>query len=91
MTRSDTTVSPREAADRLLKPIQQFTRGWMTTTATAARAVELGFPSGHEFWVVGRGGVLGECRPEVAAAGLAFIAPAAVRDAYAARTGTASE
>ena len=85
MTRTDTTVSPREAADRLLKPIQQFTRGWMTTTATAARAVELGFPSGHEFWVVGRGGVLGECRPEVAAAGLAFIAPATVRDAYAAR------
>ena len=80
-----TTMSRRDAADRLLKPIQQFTRGWMTTKATAQRAVELGFPSGYEFWVVGRAGVLGTAAPEIAAAGLAFLAPAAVEAAFAAR------
>ena len=76
------TMTAREAADRLFKPIQQFTRGWMMAKATAQRGVELGLPSGHEFWVIGRAGVLGDCHPEVAAAGLAFIAPGAVREAY---------
>jgi hypothetical protein len=80
-----TTMSPRDAVDRLLKPIQQFTRGWMTTTATGRRAVDLGFPSGYEFWVVGRAGVLGTSEPQIAAAGLAFVAPSAVEAAFAAR------
>ena len=77
---TDTAVE--DAIDMVLKPIQQFTRGWMLTRSTAERGVELGLASGEDFWICGRAGVLGECRPEVAAAGLAFIAPDAVASSW---------
>ena len=70
------------ATERVLKPIQQFVRGWMLTPATEARAAELGLRSGTDFWVVGRAGVLGDGDADVAAAGLAFHAPSHVRAAW---------
>ncbi len=70
------------ATERVLKPIQQFVRGWMITPKSEARARELGLRDGHDFWVVGRAGVLGDGDADVAAAGLAFHAPAAVRAAW---------
>ncbi|MDA3040424.1 MAG: hypothetical protein O3C27_13030 [Actinomycetota bacterium] len=73
-----------ETVERVFKPIQQFTRGWMIADATDAYGVELGFRTGRQFWVVGRSGVLGDCPWQVAAGALAFHAPHHVEEAWAA-------
>jgi hypothetical protein len=75
-------ASAIETIDRLVKPTQQFTRGWMLTDKTVAFATSIGFASGTDFWIVGRGGVLGECTAETAVAGLAFHAPEIIRRAW---------
>lgn len=62
----------------LKRPIQQWTRGWMLGPSTEQRASEIGLVSGEALWVVGRAGVLGSCPTEVAAGGLAYLAPAFV-------------
>jgi hypothetical protein len=69
-----------EQVERVLKPIQQFVRGWMLGSRADARAAQLGLPSGEALWIVGRAGVLGDSDASVAAAGLAFMAPAFVRN-----------
>jgi hypothetical protein len=66
----------------VFKPIQQFTRGWMMTESTATYGMDLGLRNGHDFWVIGRAGVLGSCPAEVAVAALAFHGPERVRDAW---------
>jgi hypothetical protein len=71
-----------QAAERILKPIQQFSRGWMLGRATADYGVSLGLRTGEEYWIVGRAGALGDVDHPVAAAALAFIAPEAVREAW---------
>jgi hypothetical protein len=76
------TATVPETIEKVFKPIQQFTRGWMMTEATASYGVELGLRSGHDFWVIGRAGVLGSCPADVAVAALAFHAPDGVRDAW---------
>ena len=48
---------------------------------TLRRARELGL-TGWSFYVAGRGGALGEVRPDTVAAALGFIAPDAVRDGW---------
>jgi hypothetical protein len=68
-----------EQVERVLKPIQQFVRGWMLGPRADARAAQLGLPSGEALWIIGRAGVLGDSDASVAAAGLAFIAPDFVR------------
>jgi hypothetical protein len=71
-----------EQVERVLKPIQQFVRGWMTGPRTDKLAADLGMRSGQDLWIVGRAGVLGDCDAAVAAAGLAFLAPDRVRRAW---------
>jgi hypothetical protein len=71
-----------DQVERVLKPIQQFVRGWMTGPMTSRLAEELGLPSGEDLWIVGRAGVLGDCDADVAAAGLAFLGPDRVRTAW---------
>ncbi len=78
MTRAD--VAP--TVERVLKPIQQFVRGWMMGPRVNERAAALGLPSGQDLWIVGRAGVVGNGDADVAASGLAFIAPARVRLAW---------
>jgi hypothetical protein len=77
-----TTVTAADQVERVLKPIQQFVRGWMTGGPTDRLAAELGMRSGSDLWIVGRAGVLGDGDADVAAAGLAFIAPDRVRAAW---------
>ena len=74
------TVS--ETIERVLKPIQQFTRGWMMAPSTVERGREIGLQTGNDFWICGRAGVLGECSAEVAQAGLAFIGLDGVRHSW---------
>jgi hypothetical protein len=77
------TATVAETIDRVFKPIQQFTRGWMMTEATGRYGVEqLGLRSGRQFWIVGRAGVLGSCPADVAAGAIAFHAPEHVREAW---------
>jgi hypothetical protein len=83
MTTSPTTgTTVAEQVERVLKPIQQFVRGWMTGPLADQLAAELGLQSGADLWIVGRAGVLGDCDADVAAAGLAFLAPDRVRAAW---------
>jgi len=77
-----TTLTVADQVERVLKPIQQFVRGWMTGPAVDQRAAELGLRSGNDLWIVGRAGVLGDCDAAVAAAGLAFLGPDRVRAAW---------
>jgi hypothetical protein len=74
------TPTVAEQVERVLKPIQQFVRGWMMGARADARAAQLGLPCGEALWVVGRAGVLGDSDASVAAAGLAFLSPEFVRN-----------
>jgi hypothetical protein len=76
------TMTAADQVERVLKPIQQFVRGWMTGAPTDQLAGRLGMQSGSDLWIVGRAGVLGGCDADVAAAGLAFLAPERVRMAW---------
>ena len=80
-----TTTSASTAAtiERVLKPIQQFVRGWMSSASTNERGRELGLTAAHnQFWIVGRAGVLGDGPAEVAIGGLGFLGPDAVRASW---------
>lgn len=81
------TTSAADAVEQVLKPIQQFTRGWMMTPDTSARGVALGLRSGNDFWIIGRAGVMGDVNAATAASGLAFISPQGVAAAWAALPG----
>lgn len=62
-----------ETIELVLKPIQQFVRGWMMSGATLERGASFGLdPATNHFWIVGRAGVMGDCTWEVAAGGLGF-------------------
>lgn len=76
------TATVAETVERVFKPIQQFTRGWMMAKATDEYGVRLGFRVGRHFWVVGRAGVIGEAPAEVALAGLAFHGPDLIIEAW---------
>ena len=77
-----TSLTAADQVERVLKPIQQFVRGWMTGAPADRLAAELGMRSGEDVWIVGRAGVIGDGDADVAAAGLAFIAPQRVRSAW---------
>ena len=79
MTETTIRADVPAVVERILKPIQQFVRGWMMSDSTVAQGKEMGLSSGNQFWVVGRAGVLGDGDSDVAAAGLAFHGPDAVR------------
>lgn len=72
-----------ETIEKVLKPIQQFVRGWMMSPGTLARGARFGLdPTTNHFWIVGRAGVMGDCTWPVAAGGLAFLEPGVVRRAW---------
>lgn len=72
-----------EQVERVLKPIQQFVRGWMMGPSVDVKARELGLRNGNDLWVVGRAGVIGDGADAlVAAGGLGFLSPAHVRAAW---------
>lgn len=77
-----TTMTAADQVERVLKPIQQFVRGWMMGAPIDRLAAELGMRSGEDLWIVGRAGVIGDGDADVAAAGLAFLAPERVRSAW---------
>lgn len=72
-------ASTIEIIQNLKRPIQQWTRGWMLGPPNDEKAASIGLHSGQQLWVVGRAGVLGDCDADVAAGGLAYLAPSFVR------------
>jgi hypothetical protein len=77
-----TALTLSDQVERVLKPIQQFVRGWMTGPSTDALAAELGMRSGEDLWIVGRAGVIGDGDAAVAAAALGFLSVERVRSAW---------
>jgi hypothetical protein len=73
------SLSASDVIDATRTPILEFTRGWMVGPLTAELVPELGLDAGFGPWVCGRAGVLGEVAADVAAAGIGFMHPAAVR------------
>lgn len=77
------TATVTETVERVFKPIQQFTRGWMMNPDTDRYGrEELGLTESRQFWVVGRAGVLGSCPTDVAVGAIAFVAPHIVQPAW---------
>jgi hypothetical protein len=76
------THAVADQVERILKPIQQFVRGWMMGPPAEELAARLKLRSENDLWIIGRAGAIGDCRPEVAAAGLAFIGLPGVRAAW---------
>ena len=77
------TATVEETIERVFKPIQQFTRGWMLNPATEEWGrTNLGLDRPRQFWIVGRAGVMGNCTAEVAAGELAFHSLEHVVDAW---------
>jgi helix-turn-helix protein len=71
-------VTPQQAAHDTRAAIVLFTAGFMMDPATHTRGTELGF-EGFDFYVAGRGGVLGDAPADVVVATFLFFAPDAVR------------
>ncbi|WP_213453013.1 SCO6745 family protein [Rhizomonospora bruguierae] len=74
MTPEQTAASVKEAVDTLGGAFTEDPK-------TLRRARELGL-SGWAFYVAGRGGALGDVRPDTVAAAMGFIAPEAVTDGW---------
>lgn len=73
----DAVVAAKESA----KAIVELGGGFMTAGPTYGRGGELGF-SGIDFYVLGRGGVLGDVDADVVASGFIFWNPTQVRSQW---------
>lgn len=70
-------MTPEDAARATAQPIGDLGGSFMLDGATYARGAELGF-GGLDYYVLGRGGVLGDTIADVVAAGFVFWNPATV-------------
>jgi hypothetical protein len=75
-------TSPTTAATATATPILEIGRFWMLDHDTIVRGAELGMDKKFSFWVHGRAGVLGNVHADVAAAAIAFMAPARVAELW---------
>jgi len=71
-------MTQAETAKAIAKPIGELGGAFMLDGATYARGAELGF-SGIDFYVLGRGGVLGDTTPDVVSSAFFFWNPDQVR------------
>ena len=67
-----------ETAKAIARPIGDMGGAFMMDGATYARGAELGF-SGIDFYVLGRGGVLGDTTPDVVSSAFFFWSPEQVK------------
>lgn len=74
-------MTPEQASHELRDAVVHLPAGFMTDPGTYAQGTELGF-AGMDFYVAGRGSVLGEVPADVVAAALVFFSPEAVRAAW---------
>ncbi|HEV7526540.1 MAG TPA: hypothetical protein VGP92_16345, partial [Acidimicrobiia bacterium] len=74
-------MTPEQAAHELREAVVRIPSGFMTDASTYARGAELGF-EGADFYVAGRGGVLGEVDADIVVSAFVFFAPERVHDAW---------
>lgn len=74
-------MSAFELASRMAKPIGDLPANFMLDAATYERGNELGF-DGIDFYVAGRGGVLGEVDAAVVSAAFVFFNPEMIRQRW---------
>src|SRR3954465_10576758 len=75
-------MTPEQSAHDLREAVVRIPGAFMTAADTYAYGAELGF-DGADFYVAGRGGVLGEVPAGVVVAALVFFAPEVVHPAWA--------
>ena len=75
-------MQPQDAARASAHAVAGIGGAFMQDGATYARGAELGF-SGLDFYVLGRGGALGDVHPDVVAAAFCFWNPDEVRSQWA--------
>lgn len=74
-------MRPEQAAAAARRAVNALGSAFLDCPATLRRARELGL-SGSACYIAGRGGALGDVRPDVAVAALGLIAPDSVRTAW---------
>jgi hypothetical protein len=74
-------MTPEQAAEATRAAVQELGGAFADSPRTLRRARLMGL-SGWAFHVAGRGGALGDVRPDTVAAALGFIAPEAVTDGW---------
>jgi len=74
-------MTQAETAKAIARPIGELGGAFMLDGATYARGAELGF-SGIDFYVLGRGGVLGDTIPDVVSSAFFFWNPEQVRSQW---------
>ena len=74
-------MTPEETAAATAAPISQLASHFMLDPATYVRGGELGF-EGMNFYVAGRGGVLGRVDADVVSAGFVFFNPVTIRTGW---------
>jgi hypothetical protein len=74
-------VTPEQTAAEVKSTVMVLGAAFAECPRTLRRARQLGL-TGWAFYVAGRGGVLGDVRPDTVAAALGFIATDAVRDGW---------
>ncbi|HEY3008126.1 MAG TPA: hypothetical protein VGJ63_08710 [Micromonosporaceae bacterium] len=74
-------MTPEQAAEATKAAVQELGGAFGESPRTLRRARLMGL-SGWAFHVAGRGGALGDVRPDTVAAALGLIAPAAVREGW---------
>jgi hypothetical protein len=82
-------VNPDQAGAATRKAVTALGSAFLECPRTLRRARELGL-TGWAFYVAGRGGALGEVRPDTVASALGLISPEAVRDGWMAARGVLS-
>ena len=70
-----TTASALDTARRIAAPVGMLGGGFMLDPSVLGAGKEAGYPNGFVYYVVGRGGVLGDVHADVVVSAFGFFAP----------------
>lgn len=73
-----TTTTPLSAATRLAAPVGLLGGGFMLDPEVLGAGKRAGYPNGFVYYVVGRGGVLGDVPADVVSSAFGFFAPSLI-------------
>lgn len=68
-----------EAAQQIARVVNDLGGRWMLDVETLGHCRDIGYRNGFVYYVVGRGGVLGDCDADVVSAAFGFFAPSLIR------------
>ncbi|MFM9037814.1 MAG: SCO6745 family protein [Actinomycetota bacterium] len=73
-----TPTTPLDAARRLAEPVGRLGGGFMLDPEVLGAGKAAGYPNGFVYYVIGRGGVLGDVAADVVSSAFGFFAPSLV-------------